>query len=133
MYVLDTNICIYMMKRTSTELVNQIKKKSPLDLRISSITVAELEFGVANSQFPQKNKLALMKFLMPFSILPFDERDCEAFGAIRTFLKRKGTPIGSYDLQIAAQCLSRNFTLVTNNVGEFKRVPNLKIENWTLV
>ena len=74
-----------------------------------------------------------MKFLIPFSILPFDKSDCECYGVIRAYLQKRGTPIGPYDLLIAAQSLSRNFTLVTNNVTEFERVPSLNIENWVLL
>jgi tRNA(fMet)-specific endonuclease VapC len=131
MYLLDTNICIYLIKKKFPNLTSKIISKDPYELSLSAITVAELEFGIAKSFFPQKNKNILLEFLVPFNIIPFDEKDCENFGFIRAYLHKKGTPIGPYDLQIAAQCISRDFCLVTNNVKEFERVPSLKIENWT--
>ena len=130
MYLLDTNICIYLIKQKFIDLQKRIEKEVPYKISISSITVAELEFGISKSLYPEKNKAALLEFLSPFEIIPFTELDCEAYGIIRAYLNKRGTPIGPYDLQIAAQCLSRNFVLVTNNTKEFKRVPNLKFENW---
>jgi tRNA(fMet)-specific endonuclease VapC len=90
-----------------------------------------LEFGVAKSLYPEHNRELLYGFLSPFEIIPFSELDVENFGNIRAYLHKKGTPIGPYDLQIAAQCLSRDICLVTNNTKEFERVPGLRIEDWT--
>ncbi len=131
MYMLDTNICIYLIKKKFTSLQSKVMEKDPFDLTVSAVTVAELEYGIARSLYPQKNRVVLMEFLAPFQIIPFNEKDCENFGFIRAYLNKKGTPIGPYDLQIASQCISRDFCLVTNNVKEFDRVPGLKIENWT--
>jgi tRNA(fMet)-specific endonuclease VapC len=131
MYLLDTNICIYLIKKKSKSLQNRIEKEKPYTIAISAVSVAELEFGVAKSLYPEKNKQALLEFLSPFEIVPFSEIDCEAYGILRAYLENIGTPIGPYDLQIAAQCLYRDYCLITNNLKEFKRIKGLKIENWT--
>ena len=130
MYVLDTNIYIYLMKNKYSQLQIRVEEENLFDIAISSITLAELEYGIAKSDFPEKNRDALYEFLSPFEIIPFSELDAENFGYIRAYLNSKGTPIGPYDLQIAAQCLSRDLCLVTNNVKEFERVPRLRITNW---
>lgn len=130
MYLLDTNICIYLMKNMYPELQNRVHKEELFNIALSSITVAELEYGIAKSQFPKKNRELFYGFISPFEIIPFSELDAESFGYIRAYLNQKGSPIGPYDLQIAAQCISRNLCLITNNVKEFNRVPNLEIENW---
>ena len=130
MYLLDTNICIYLINKKSEKLLQRIELEDAFKISVSSISVAELEYGIAKSQYPEKNKIALVEFLSSFEIIPFSDIDAELFGSIRVYLNNKGTPIGPYDLQIASQCLSRDFILVTNNVKEFKRIPNLKIENW---
>ena len=130
MYLLDTNICIYLMKKKFPILQSRIEAESLFNIALSSVTVAELEYGIAKSKFPEKNRELLYGFLSPFEIIPFSELDAENFGYIRAYLNKKGTPIGPYDLQIASQCLTRNFCLVTNNVKEFERVPKLIIENW---
>jgi len=101
------------------------------DVGISSITLSELEYGVAKSQKPQQNKLALAEFLAPIEILPYDDMAAEQYGEIRALLEKKGTPIGSLDMLIAAHALSLNSILVTNNESEFRRVPGLIVENWT--
>ena len=130
MYLLDTNICIYLIKKKYPELQLRIESEELFNIALSSITVAELEFGIAKSLYPDRNRELLYGFLSPFDIIPFSELDAENFGYIRAYLNKLGTPIGPYDLQIAAQCVTRNLRLVTNNVKEFERVPNLIIENW---
>ncbi len=97
---------------------------------ISSITVAELDCGVEKSALPEQNRDALNEFLAPFEIMPFDDRAAEAYGRIRADLERRGTPIGSMDMLIAAHAQSLGVPLVTNNVKEFKRVPYLQVQNW---
>ena len=131
MYLLDTNICIYLMKKKDPGLQTRVEQEKLFNLTLSSITVAELEFGVAKSLYPEQNRGLLYGFLSPFEIIPFSELDAENFGNIRAYLYKRGTPIGPYDLQIAAQCLSRDICLVTNNTKEFERVPKLRIEDWT--
>ena len=130
MYLLDTNICIYFIKRKFDYLEARVEQEEPFQIAISSITVAELEYGISKSLYREKNKIALLEFLSSFEIIPFTELDCEDFGALRAYLNKNGTPIGPYDLQIASQCLARDLVLVSNNIKEFKRVPNLKYENW---
>ena len=130
MYLLDTNICIYLIKKKHPPLIEKVLEKDTFNIAISAVTVAELEYGIAKSFYPKKNRDTLLAFLTPFEIIPFSKKDCENFGFLRVHLNKKGTPIGPYDLQIAAQCISRDLCIVTNNVKEFERVPEIKIENW---
>jgi tRNA(fMet)-specific endonuclease VapC len=130
MYLIDTNICIYSIKNNPKIVVQKIKSIEPYQIKISSITVAELEFGAAKSKYFEKNKNTLIKFLSAFDIIPFTDSDAEVYGLIRATLEKTGRIIGPYDLQIAAQAISRNLILVSNNTKEFIRVPNLKLENW---
>lgn len=132
MYLLDTNICIYLIKKRYPELQHRIEKEELFNIAISSVTVGELEYGIAKSKYPERNRELLYGFLAPFDIVPFNELDAENFGYIRAYLEKIGTPIGPYDLQIAAQCITRKTRLVTNNVKEFERIPNLIVENWIL-
>lgn len=111
-------------------LLQRIELQNTKDIGVSAISVAELEYGISKSLYPEKNRTALIEFLSSFEIIPFTDLDAEAFGNIRVYLNKRGTPIGPYDLQIAAQCISRDLILITNNVKEFKRVLNLKIEKW---
>jgi tRNA(fMet)-specific endonuclease VapC len=106
--------------------------KPPFSILLSSITLAELEYGASKSPNRERNRFALVNFAAPFEIVPFTDRDAEVFGVIRAALEREGRVIGPYDLQIAAQALSRNLTLVTNNTREFERIPGLKLENLTV-
>ncbi len=133
MYLLDTNICIYLMKKKLKNLQSRVQNEPLFNIALSSITIAELEYGIVKSNYPKKNKELLCGFVSPFKIIPFTEEDAENFGRIRAYLNKLGTPIGPYDLQIAAQCLTRDLCLITNNIKEFERVPLLKIENWTTV
>ena len=130
MYLLDTNICIFLKNKKSPNVLQKIKEKKHLGIYISSITVAELQFGVYNSKYMERNRISLIKFLTPFSVLNFDDRDAEEFGKIRTTLKNEGKIIGAYDMLIAAQALAKNLILVTDNTKEFCRIKNLTIEDW---
>lgn len=130
MYLIDTNICIFLIKKSYPRLVEKVMSTEPFTIAISAVTVAELEYGIAKSLYPKENRDILLEFLAPFEIIPFSETDCEGFGFLRAHLTKRGTPIGPYDLQIAAQCISRSLCLVTNNVKEFKRFPGIIIENW---
>lgn len=129
-FLLDTNICIYLIKRKPPEVLQRFNTNQVGDLGISSITVAELEFGVQKNQFTQKNQQALEQFLIPLNIVNFDRAAAIIYGDLRATLAKQGTPIGSLDTLIAAHALSLNVTLITNNVKEFDRVPNLKLDNW---
>ncbi len=128
--MLDTNICIYIIKNHPPAVIEKMKEFSPADLVISSITVAELEYGASKSSNAGKNKETLMKFLTPFEVASFDESAAAHYGEIRAHLERSGKPIGAMDLLIAAHARSLSLTLVTNNPREFERVPGLRAENW---
>ncbi|MEN9869025.1 MAG: hypothetical protein RLZZ171_8 [Cyanobacteriota bacterium] len=129
-FLLDTNICIYIIKQKPLEVLHKFNTYQVGDIGISSITVAELEFGVQKSQYPAKNQQALAQFLLPLEIVNFDHAAATLYGDIRARLEKQGTPIGSLDILIAAHALSLQVILITNNIKEFSRVPNLKSENW---
>lgn len=129
-YLLDTNICIYIIKERPAIVLQKFRELTLGSVAISAITLAELEYGIRKSTNPDKNLQALNQFLVPLHILAFDLEATTAYGKIRADLERKGTPIGPLDTLIAAHALSLNITLVTNNEREFKRVAGLKIENW---
>ena len=129
-YLLDTNICIDLIRRRPARVLIELQHCSPGDVGMSAITLAELEFGIYKSRTPDQNKLALAEFAAPLEILPFDDLAAARYGELRALLERKGQPIGSMDMLIAAHALSRGLTLVTNNEREFRRVPGLRITNW---
>ena len=118
------------MKNTYPSLTKKIFSFSPDSLAISSVTVFELEYGAEKSNWGEQNRNNLKMFLSPFTILSFNNQDAIFAGRIRGCLEKKGTPIGPYDVQIAAQAVSRNLTLVTHNTKEFMRVPNLIFTDW---
>ena len=132
MFLLDTNICIYLIKGTDSVLRTRIEAHAPFELAISAVTVAELEYGVAKSTRVEQNRMALQNFLSAFEIISFDDKDAEQFGIIRAAVERRGQPIGPYDLQIAAQAITKGYTVVTNNEREFRRVSGLEVENWVV-
>lgn len=129
-YLLDTNICIYLIKQHPDTVLQRFRQVTVGDVGISSITVFELEYGIAKSTRPEQNRTALQNFLQPLFILPFDDLAAHEAGLIRAELERKGTPIGSYDLLIGAQARQTGLILVSNNMKEFKRIPALKLDNW---
>jgi tRNA(fMet)-specific endonuclease VapC len=130
MYLLDTNICIYIINSNPGTVVERIKQFKPSQVKLSAISLCELEYGVSKSRNREKNRNALVDFASAFDILPFDDNDAEVFGLIRAYLEKRGQVIGSYDMQIAAQAISNDLILVTNNTGEFERIKDLKLENW---
>ena len=130
MYLLDTNICIYLMKNKYPGLTEKIFSFDPSELMVSSVTVYELEYEAEKSRWAEETRQKLALFLAPFTILSFDSGDAVTAGRIRALLEKEGMPIGPYDLQIASQGLARDLTVVTHNVSEFGRVPGLKIEDW---
>ena len=127
--LLDTNICIYIIKRKLQRVIERFNTLQPSDVGSSSITVAELEYGACKSQKPDQNKAALQQFLIPLEILVFDQQAAQAYGTIRANLERQGQIIGSLDMLIAAQAKSEGIMLVTNNITEFLRIPDLQLEN----
>ncbi|MFC0610136.1 type II toxin-antitoxin system VapC family toxin [Rufibacter quisquiliarum] len=129
-YLLDTNICIYIIKKRPEIVLERFKELSLGSVGISAITLAELEFGIRKSSNPDRNLEALNQFLVPLDIKDFHYNATVEYGKIRANLEKAGTPIGPLDTLIAAHALSLNATLVTNNEKEFNRVTGLKIENW---
>jgi tRNA(fMet)-specific endonuclease VapC len=130
MYLLDSNICIYIINQQPKQVVAFIKTLSPHQIKLSAISMAELEYGVSKSSNREKNRTALVRFASAFDIIEFNDKDAEVFGLIRAYLEKNGQVIGPYDMQIAAQAISRDLVLVTNNTKEFIRIKELKIENW---
>ncbi|HOD62556.1 MAG TPA: type II toxin-antitoxin system VapC family toxin [Bacilli bacterium] len=130
MYLLDTNTCIFLKNRKPLHVLDRLKSALNEGIVISSITVAELQFGIYNSQNIEKNRISLTEFLAPFTIIDFDDNDAETFGKIRSRLKKQGKLIGPYDMLIAAQAITKNMILVTNNTEEFNRISELRIEDW---
>jgi tRNA(fMet)-specific endonuclease VapC len=130
-YLLDTNICIFAIKNKPPKVLEQIRKRWDKGIAISSLTIAELEFGVWNSTAPERNRIALIEFLSIFDTLPFNDLDASAYGPIRAKLKKDGKIIGPIDMLLAAQVVAHRLVLVTNNVKEFERIPDLLIEDWT--
>jgi tRNA(fMet)-specific endonuclease VapC len=130
MYLLDTNICIYIINNRPLKVVNHIKKLKPYQIKLSAISLAELEYGVSKSRNRNENRRALVHFASAFDILAFDDRDAEVYGLLRADLEKKGRVIGPYDMEIAAQAITRKLILVSNNTTEFSRIPHLRLENW---
>lgn len=129
-YLLDTNTCIYIIKRSPEQVMLRFKRLRVGDVGVSAITVCELQYGVSNSSQPERNQRALTEFLGPLEVLDFPAAASTTYGEIRASLRRSGKPIGSYDLLLAAHALHDNLILVTNNIREFARVPDLRLENW---
>lgn len=129
-WMIDTNVCIAIIRRQPEIAIRRLRGKSIGQVGLSSITLAELEFGVANSQQPMAAKAALAEFLLPLEIAPFDEAAAVAYGDVRAMLERRGRPIGPLDTLIAAHALAVDAVLVTNNMREFARVTGLAVEDW---
>ena len=130
MYLLDTNICIYAINGRYPKLSDQLLHIHPDDICISSITIGELEYGAAKSRWGDRTRQIMYAFLSNYEVLPFTEKDAILFGQLRAQLALSGTPIGAYDVMIAAQGVARNHTVVTHNTGEFSRIPGIILEDW---
>lgn len=129
--LLDTNICIYIIKRQPAAVINRFLEYQVGDIGISSITLSELRYGVAKSTHREKNSKALDEFIIPLEVVSFDEEAARMYGDIRATLEKAGTPIGAMDMLIAAHALSLGIPLITNNTREFARIPSLDIVDWT--
>lgn len=129
-YMLDTDICIYMIKEKDPILKLKLYEKGIGCVALSTITLAELSYGVEKSSQIEKNRLALGLFLTPFEILPFPADVALMYGNIRERLEQRGKIIGAYDLLIASHAMAKGLALVTNNVAEFSRIEGLLVENW---
>ena len=129
-YMLDTNICIFIIKHTPESVIMKFLSHSPEDLCISAITYAELVHGVEKSQAVAKNRLALSLMLSTIAVLDFDADAAVEYGRIRAALEKRGTPIGPLDMLIAGHAQSKGLTVVTNNTREFRRIEGLCVEDW---
>ena len=130
-YMLDTNICIHVIKNKPETAIRNFLTHQPDDLCISAITLAELLHGVEKSKFRDRNRLAVSMFLSGIAVLDFDSIAAQAYGELRADLEQNGTPIGPMDMLIAGHAKSRGLILVTNNTGEFTRVKGLQLEDWS--
>lgn len=130
-YMLDTNVLVHLIRNKSENVKNRLRQENISDVCISSITYAELEYGVSKSSNKEKNALALLTVLSGIKVLPLGESAGKVYGSIRASLEKDGNVIGPNDMLIAAHALAEGLTLVTNNTREFRRVPGLNIEDWT--
>jgi tRNA(fMet)-specific endonuclease VapC len=130
MYMLDTNICVFLIRQKPPILLERLQNSSGVRC-LSAITLAELRHGVEKSLFPEKNTKALLDFLSIVEILPFDDKAAGEYGKVKAALQRRGTPIGPLDTLIAGHAKAVDAVLVTNNTKEFARVDGLQLEDWT--
>jgi len=128
--MLDTNICIALIKRKPPQVLKRFTAYKVGDIGISWVTLAELEFGVAKSQHPDTNRAALDEFVLPLEIASLDREAATAYGRVRATLEKTGTPIGSLDMMIGAHALALGVTLATNNTREFSRIKGLTVVDW---
>ena len=129
-FMLDTDLCIALIKRKPAKMLDKLTSHAPGDVGLSTVTLAELRYGVAKSAQKETNARALDAFLLPLEIADFDETAADAYGEVRAALENAGTPIGPLDTQIGAHALSLGAVLVTHNKREFRRVPSLAVEDW---
>ncbi len=128
--MLDTNICIYIIKQQPVAVLKRFLEYQIGDIGISSITLSELRYGVAKTKHQEKNAKALDEFITPLEIVSFDEEAAHVYGGIRATLEKAGTPIGAMDMLIAAHAISLGIPLVTNNTHEFVRIKALNVTDW---
>jgi tRNA(fMet)-specific endonuclease VapC len=128
-YLLDTNTCIYALKRQG-RVAERLREHSPDDIGTTIITVAELWFGARKSARPEATRREIDSFLEPLGVIPFDRAAADAYASVRFDLERAGRPIGERDLLIATIALARGLTVVTHNTSEFGRVAGLTTEDW---
>ena len=128
--MLDTNICIAIIRRRPKDILQKFSSYQVGDICISSITLAELRYGVSKSLYQEQNQVALDEFILPLEVAAFDHTAALFYGGLRSSLEKQGTPIGPLDTMIGAHALSLNLTLVTNNTKEFNRIPGLKVIDW---
>ena len=131
MFLLDTNICIFAIKKKPQKVLDNIAKNLKHVIYISSLTIAEMEYGISNSNYPEKNRMSLLEFISIFEILNFTEKDSVPYGMLKTDLRRSGQIIGPIDMLLAGQAISNNLIFVTNNIKEFSRIKNLEIQDWS--
>jgi tRNA(fMet)-specific endonuclease VapC len=129
--LLDTNTCIYLIRRRPKEALQRFERFEVGEVGVSVITISELRYGVEKSTRPEQNLRALEQFLLPLEVQDFGPEATVSYGRVRASLEERGMPIGPLDTLIAAHALSLGATLVTNNSREFERVSGLQIEDWT--
>jgi len=129
-FMLDTDSCIALIKRKPAKMLDKLTSHAPGDVGLSTVTLAELRYGVAKSAQKETNARALDEFLLPLEIADFDETAAGVYGEVRAALEKAGTPIGPLDTQIGAHALSLGAVLVTHNTREFRRIPGLAVEDW---
>lgn len=130
-YIFDTNICIYLIKKKYPKLLDKTLATNPDNISLSSVVKAELRYAAEKSEFQARNHSVLDLFLWLLNVINFDQISARCYGRIRADLEKKGKIIVAYDLMIGAHALATNSILITNNVREFSRIKGLKIENWT--
>ncbi len=130
-YLLDTNICVFVIRQKSPHLLTRFPQFMPNDLGISTVTLAELRYGADRSNNPAKNHSLINGLLVALDVASFDARAADVYGVVRADLESRGCMIGSLDMMIAAHALCLGVPVVTNNIGEFSRVPGLSVEDWT--
>ena len=129
-YMLDTNICIGLIRQKPQNLIQRLMLCKPGEVGVSSITIAELAHGANKSNQIEQNLSALEQFLLPLEVADFDQQASATYGVVQAYLEREGKIIGSMDLLIGSHALSLGVILITNNINEFQRIPKLKIEDW---
>ena len=130
-YYLDTNICIYFLKGTFPSLLKKMLSFKPEKIKIPSMVKAELIYGAEKSHQKENNRDKIHKFLLPFEVIGFNEKAAEVYAGVRNKLEQAGTPLGPNDMVIAATALAGDGVLITHNLKEFTRIPELKVEDWT--
>ena len=131
-YMLDTNVCVDLLRRANRINVQRLKRLDLDQVCVSAVTFAELEYGVWQSSDRSRNERAVMDFCAALETAPFDDRAAAMYGQVRAQLEQAGQPIGPLDMLIASHALALNMTLATSNEREFRRVANLRIENWRI-
>jgi tRNA(fMet)-specific endonuclease VapC len=129
-YSLDTNTCIRYINGRSLAIRQKLPTVPAYDIVVCSVVRGELSYGVAKSQTPEQSAEKQARFLKPYASLPYDDVSAKEYGRIRAYLENLGTPIGPYDMQIAAIAIVHDLVVVTHNIREFSRIPWLKIEDW---
>jgi tRNA(fMet)-specific endonuclease VapC len=131
-YLLDTNVCVTYLRGKDVLLMQRVTAQQPTDVGLCSVVLAELYYGAALSNQPTMHKGKVQAFVRQFRSLPFDDQAADVFGGLRAHLVKLGTPIGPYDLMVAAIALARSLTVVTHNTNEFNRVPGLPLADWQI-
>ena len=132
MFLLDANICIYALKDKYQGLAQKLLSIRPEQIKVSAVTVMELEYGASKSKWGDRSRESMRAFLAAFDTLPFTAEDAKICGMLRTELAASGSPIGAYDIMIASQGILRGLTVVTHNISEFQRVQDILLEDWVM-